>query len=113
MAKIKALPGIDIISGFKGTLDFYVHDGQPCVRSWPRSPGKNRSPSVQSAWPAFSWAASNWNTLSPEIQQAYNLTASEMTMSGRDLFTKSFISSYFREGQWESALLLSPNYGGV
>lgn len=101
MAVIKKLPSLAVIGGFKGKLDYYVHDGVPCVRSWPRSPGKRRSPSVEAQWPAFAWAAANWNSLSPYVQEAYNQTAQEMTMSGRDLFVKSFISDYFREGQWD------------
>lgn len=100
MAVIKKLPSLVIIDGFKGKLDFYVHNGVPCVRRWPRSPGKRRSPSVEAQWPAFTFAAANWNALSPEVQAAYNETASETNMSGRDLFTKGFITDYFRIGQW-------------
>ncbi|GAH90840.1 unnamed protein product, partial [marine sediment metagenome] len=32
MAKLTALPSLDIIRGFKGTLDFYIRRGVPCVR---------------------------------------------------------------------------------
>ncbi len=35
MARIDALPAIDIIRGFKGILDFYLWRGLPCVRAWP------------------------------------------------------------------------------
>ena len=101
MAKLIVLPEEAIISGFKGVVDYYVHDRQPCARKWPRSSGKRRSPAVEAQWLPFAWAAANWNALSPEVQEAYVATAQEMTLSGRDLFTKAFISDYFREGQWE------------
>ena len=92
MAKLLALPSLAIIGGFKGTIDYYVHDGIPCARKWPRSPGKKRTPEVEAGWPAFSWAASTWKYLSPEVQQAYNQMAQGTIMTGRDIFSKSFIN---------------------
>ncbi|MBA7707308.1 hypothetical protein ES703_116178 [subsurface metagenome] len=101
MAKLTALPSLAIIDGFKGKLDFYVHDGVPCVRRWPRSPGRRRAPAVEAQWQAFAYATAHWNSLSPYVQDAYRATAAEMTMTGRDLFIKAFIKDYFREGQWD------------
>lgn len=92
MAIITKLPAQNIISGFKGTLDFYVHCGIPCVRKWPRSPGHDRAPEVRKHWPAFTWAAKYWAYLSPEIKLAYNQLAVSTNMTGRDLFTKSYIN---------------------
>ena len=111
MAKLKALPSLDVINGFRGVIDYYVYHpscpaetgvaGTPCARRWPRSPGHRRAPEVEAQWTAFAWAAANWNSLSPEVQEAYNQTAEQTNMTGRDLFTKSFITDYFREGQWD------------
>ncbi len=111
MTKIRALPALAIIDGFKGVIDYYVNyqacdrsvsgPGIPCARSWPRSPGHERAPLVEAQWTAFSWAAANWNSLSPEVQDAYRQTAEETNLTGRDLFTKAFITDYFREGQWD------------
>lgn len=95
MAKITKLPGTAVISGFKGTLDFYVHCGQSCVRSWPRSPGHRRAPAVMAKWAAFAWAASNWTSLSPEVQDAYKQMAQGTALTGRDLFTKNFITAQY------------------
>jgi len=81
-----------VISGFKGTLDYYVHCGLNCVRSWPRSPGPHRAPAVQAGWEAFTWAAKNWNSIDPEIQNAFKQMAAGTNMSGRDIFLKSYIS---------------------
>lgn len=111
MAKLAALPEMAIISGFKGLIDFYVNYqthqadtgeiGTPCARRWPRSPGSKRAPLVQAQWPAFAWAASNWTSLSPYVQEAYRQTAQQSNLTARDLFTKSFITDYFRQGQWQ------------
>ncbi|GAH45056.1 unnamed protein product, partial [marine sediment metagenome] len=89
LAKLTKLPEQAIIDGFKGKLDFYVHNTIPCVRKWPRSPGKRRSPAVEARWPIFAWAAANWDSLSDAMRLAYEETASEVFMTGRDLFTKS------------------------
>ncbi len=110
MAKLKALPSLAVISGFKGVIDFYVNYqtcpaltgevGQPCARKWPVTPLSHRSPGEQASWEAWAWAAANWNSLSQEVKTAYLETAQGSSLTGRDLFTKSFISDYFREGQW-------------
>lgn len=101
MAKITQLPSLAIIAGFKGTLDYYVWKGIPCVRKWPRSPGKKRSAAVEEQWLAFKYVQANWNALSPYVQDAYKTTAGPASITGRQLFTKSFIKDYFREGQWD------------
>ena len=95
MAKITKMPSMAIVNGFKGVIDFYVHDGQPCVRKWPRSPGHDRAPAVMEKWTAFAWAASNWNSLSPEIQEAYRRMASGTNLTGRDLFVKGYLTPLY------------------
>lgn len=92
MAKLKALPGKDVIGGFRGTIDFYVHCGVPCARSWPRSPGRKRAPLVEEQWPAFAFAGNYWAKLPTEVIEAYNENASGFPVSGRDIFTKSYIN---------------------
>ncbi|GAI60499.1 unnamed protein product [marine sediment metagenome] len=95
MAKITKLPGTAIIGGFKGTLDFYVHDGQPCVRSWPRSPGHHRAPAVEAQWSAFAWAASNWKVLALPVKEAYNQMAQGTNLTGKDLFIKGYLTPLY------------------
>ncbi|GAG95832.1 unnamed protein product, partial [marine sediment metagenome] len=82
MAKITKLPGMAIVAGFKGTLDFYVHCGVNCVRKWPRSPGHHRTPAVEAQWPAFAWAASNWRELALPVKEAYNQLAVSTNLTG-------------------------------
>ncbi|MBA7713048.1 hypothetical protein ES703_122046 [subsurface metagenome] len=96
MAKIGAMPSEAIISGFKGTLDFYVHDGQPCVRKWPRSPGHARAPAVEAQWAAFSYASQEWNNLSQEVRDAYDRMSETTALSGRDWFMRSYLSGIYR-----------------
>jgi hypothetical protein len=92
VAKIGKLPGLNIIKGFKGTLDYYVWKGIACVRSWPRSPGHRRAPAVEAQWSAFAQASKLWNELSPVVQEAYKRMSAGTSLSGRDVFTKSYLS---------------------
>ncbi len=92
MAKIKKLPGLAVISGFKGTLDFYVWNGIACVRRWPRSPGHRRAPAVEAQWQAFTDAAKLWMQLSPEVKDAYRQMSAGLRLSNRDVFIKLYLS---------------------
>ena len=106
MAKLLALPSQAIISGFRGVIDYYVHHqtcpaetgevGTPCARLWPRSPGHRRAPAVEAQWSDFSFAASHWNDLAPEVRNAYNRMASASGLTGRDLFTRGFLGGLYR-----------------
>lgn len=95
MAKITVMPHLEIISGFKGVVDFYVHDGQPCARRWPRSPGHRRAPEVEAQWEPFTQATRLWNQLSPEVREAYITMAAGTKFSGRDLFSRSYLKGLF------------------
>jgi len=105
MARLEALPSLDIISGFRGLIDYYIYypscpvetgvKGTPCARRWPRSPGHRRAPAVEAAWVAFSYIAKQWNTLDHEIQQAYNKQASSTGLNGRDLFERAYLTGLY------------------
>lgn len=92
MAKLPKMPPEHIVGALKGKLDFYEWKGIAVVRSWPSSPGHDRAPKVQKQWPAFSFAGSYWNNLPAHIKETWNTMAISFTMTGRDLFTKQFIS---------------------
>jgi len=94
MAVIPAMPSEAIISGFKGTIDYYLHWGIACVRKWPRSPGHFRAPAVEAGWLAFTEASRLWIILSPEIQRAFEEMASGSGLSGRDMFERCYLSGY-------------------
>jgi len=104
MAKITGIPAMAIVSGFKGVLDFFVHDGIACVRRWPRPPTLKRSAAVQAQWPAWRYATTTWINVSKYVQDAYRATATIASLTGRDLYVKAFIKDYFREGQWDALI---------
>ena len=96
MARLTVLPHQDIIDGFKGIVDFYIHRGIPCARAWPKSPGKLRSPSVMAQWPTFSYAAKEWPNLSEAVKRAYNELAIGSGLSGRDMQVRAYLSGLYR-----------------
>lgn len=96
MAILKVMPHQDIISGFKGTIDFYLHCGVPCARRWPRSPGHRRAPAVEAQWDKFAYASKMWSALPPELQYWYNEMASGTGLNGRDMFMRSYLTGLFR-----------------
>lgn len=93
MAKLGALPAQDIISGAKGTIDYYVLNGVAIVRKWPRRGPDTFPPSQRAQWPVFADAVSLWTTLDPSVQAAYNAMASGSTMTGRDMMVKMYINA--------------------
>lgn len=98
MAKITQLPSQAIISGFKGTLDFYLWKGIACVRKWPRSPGKKRAPAVEAQWNDFKTATKLWNELIQEERDNFNHLASGTGLSGRDVAERAFLKGILPHG---------------
>jgi len=96
MAKLTALPEEAIINGFKGKVDFYLWNGIPVARKWPRSPGKRRAPAVEAQWTAWTTASRLWTLLDEETRQAYITTSHGTNLSGRDLAQKAYLSGYLK-----------------
>lgn len=96
MARLKVIPHQAVIDGFKGKLDFYVHRGTPCVRRWPRSPGRPLAPGVVAGWPAFAYISSKWSELPQEIKNAYIALATGTRLSGRDMFIRGYYGNLYR-----------------
>jgi len=94
MAIIKAMPSEAIISGFKGVIDFYYNMGLSCVRRWPRSPGRRRSPPVMASWPIFTRAVQLWRTAPQEVRDAYEYMAGNSGLSARDMFIRGYMSGW-------------------
>ena len=93
MAKLTALPSLEVINGFKGTIDYYLHDGVPCARKWPCSPGHFRTPAVMAGWVPFTYAAQHWTDLPLELKEAYNTMAVGTPLTGKDIFIKGYLSN--------------------
>lgn len=96
MAIIKAMVGQKVIDGFRGVIDFYFYMGIPCARSWPKSPGKRRSPSVTAQWPVFQNAARLWRELSPGVRKTYEDMAVTTNLTAKDIFFRGYISGTLR-----------------
>jgi len=96
MAKLLVMPHQAIIDGFKGTVDFYYWMGIPVARGWPKSPGKMRSPAVRAQWPLWKYVASEWLNLSEAMQDAYRELATNSGLSGRDMFTRAYLTGLYR-----------------
>jgi len=96
MALITEMLGEKVISGFRGVVDFYYYMGQPCVRAWPKSPGKRRTPAVRAGWASFTYASQEWNNLSDEVRRTYEELATGSALSGRDMFMRAYMSGLFR-----------------
>lgn len=95
MGKLTQMVNQAIIDGFKGKIDFYYYKGIPVFRKWPKKPDQPRTPNVQAQWPAFTVASKSWNLLPPEVQDAYRRMSAGSFMSGRDIFTKTYINGDF------------------
>lgn len=106
MVVLKALPHMDIISGFRGVIDYYVYHptcnpelsgkGIPVARRWPRSPGPRRAPAVEAQWSAFGYIAGQWKSLKPSIQRTYEELATGSGLTGRDMFTRAYLTGLYR-----------------
>jgi len=95
MGRLTRMPQEAIISGFRGVVDYYYYMGVPCFRAWPKSPGHRRAPAVEAQWAAFSYAAGEWNNLSPELRRAYEELATGSGLSGRDMFQRAYLKGLY------------------
>lgn len=86
---------MNIIRGFRRTLDFYLWMGIPCVRMWPQSKLKTRSKAVMQGWTPFTIATQEWNNLDPVVRAAYDSMTQNSDMTGRDLQIRSYLSGLF------------------
>ena len=87
VAKIDKMPSQSIIDGYRGVLDFYVHCGIPCVRSWPRSPSMPRSPAVQDSAALFGYVSKEMSALPPFIIAMAKANNKGTGWTWRDLLT--------------------------
>jgi hypothetical protein len=97
MAKIAAMPDRTTIDGLKGTLDFYVHRGIPCVRSWPRWQLKVRSPAVQATAANFAAVASVLKLACPEVIAAAKWMATGTLLTWKDVYTSILLGGTYLE----------------
>ncbi|MBA7527121.1 hypothetical protein ES705_19295 [subsurface metagenome] len=86
MPVIKALPGLEVIQGFKGTLDFYYWKGIPCVRKWPHTPRAHLTQGTLSSAALFAAILKGYALLGGLVKTIYQEAAKDQDRTGRDLY---------------------------
>lgn len=91
MARLKNLPSLDIIRGFRGVIDFYVYKGIPCARRWPRHrPGRQTAPSRASA-AIFGAIVSAFGLTSGLVKALFDEDAADQPRTGRDIYVSAVL----------------------
>lgn len=96
MVVLANMPSLAQISGLRKTVDFCYFMGIPYARKWPVRRKPVTSQRERAANAIFADAARLWNELSPEVREAYASMAGASDISGRDLFTRSYITNLYR-----------------
>ena len=91
MAIIPGMPAQEVISAFKGAVDFYLWNGIPCARTWPRWKFLPRTPAVQVYIDLLKQAMAIWAVLPANIRDAYTEQARGSGLIGRDLWVRAYI----------------------
>jgi len=91
MARLKALPAIEVIRGFKGVVDFYLWRGLPCARAWPRfSRTRWTAPSRASA-ALFGLIIKAYSLLGATPKAAFDDDAADQPRTGRDIYVSAVL----------------------
>lgn len=98
MAVIDALPAMNIIDGFRGTLDFYVLcRGGPAktavVRKWPVTPKSSMTPATIKAQGPFAEAAIAIRKVNKETKALYERMALDTSYTWKDVAMSLYINS--------------------
>ncbi len=91
VAVLDKMPNVAIISGLKGTLDFYLWKGIPCCRTWPRHKPRWRSPAEIATTTVFAYASSTWKNLPAEVRQAYESQVAGIGFRAIELHMRAYI----------------------
>jgi len=91
MARLDALPSIEIIRGFKGVLDFYVRRGQPCVRKWPHTPRSRRTAGSNAAAALFGSILKSYRLVADTVLEAYQQNAKGIPRTPRDVYVSGVL----------------------
>lgn len=86
MARLKALPSLDVIRGYKKVLDFYLWRGVPCVRRWPVTPRSRRTAASNAAAALFGQISRAYGLLSPVARGFLRAEAADQPRTARDLY---------------------------
>ena len=85
MVKLLQLPSLQIIKGFRGKVDFYVHDGQACARKWPTKGKTARTPGVIAASQVFAYVQQYTKDPDPLFRLFADMAAADAPSTWRDI----------------------------
>jgi len=93
MPRLKNLPSLDIINGFRGIVDFYLWKGLPVARLWPRNPKSHHSPATIAAAAVFGVILKNYHLLGGTLLDAFEADAADQTRTGRDIYVSAMLGN--------------------
>lgn len=99
MAKINALPSLEVINTLKGTLDYYYWKGIPCVRKWPVIPRSSRTQASLDSAHLFGVIVQGWALVGATAKALYIEAAADQPRTGRDLYVSGVLG-----GQHEASM---------
>ncbi len=85
MARIDALPSLEVIRGLHGILDFYYWRGLPCVRAWPTGKHLHRSDAEIASSLLFGAVIKAYSLLGDGALEAYRDMALDIPRTARDI----------------------------
>lgn len=94
MAVLRQMPQQAIISGFKGTIDFYLWKGIPCARKWPHWPKRVPYPQEKANQDRFAYAVHIWPLLSEYLREMYRQMTVGTDWTPRDIFMRCYLSGH-------------------
>lgn len=91
MARLTALPSLEIIRGFKGKIDFYLWKGLPCARAWPRYRQERTTPGSKAAAALFGQILKGYGLLCAEAKAWFAEDAKDQPRTPRDLYVSAVL----------------------
>ena len=91
MARLKNLPSLDIIRGFRGCIDYYLWKGVPCARSWPRFRPENWGAPSRAAAELFGAVVTAWSLTGSTPKSLYNTDARDQPRTARDIYVSAVL----------------------
>jgi len=91
MARLTALPSIDIVRRLAGVLDFYMWKGLPCVRAWPRYRPARQTAGSKASAALFGAIVKGYNLLGQGPLEAFRADAADHSRSARDIYVSAVL----------------------
>ncbi len=96
MAIVDKLPELQVIDGFKGTLDFYLWKGLPCVRKWPVWHRRTPTAAEFANQELFKAVVQAWPLLDTASRQSVFDLARGTGLTARDMYVRAAMKGLYR-----------------